>query len=97
MKKYSILAAAAFAVLPAAAFAGGVQKESFEYEGARYTYTVTDTPSGRTIAGREEQTRKPFTLHVGKSRVTGYFGFSAVSFSLREVESLTGPVEVALK
>ena len=97
MRKISIVAAAALFVVPAAALAGEPQRESFEYEGARYTYTVSETPTGRKITGREDASGKPFALHVGKTRVTGHFGFSAVSFRLKDVKPLSGSVEVALR
>lgn len=97
MRKISIVATIALIAAPVAVLAGEPQRESFEYEGARYTYTVSETPSGRTITGREEASGKPFALHVGKTRVTGHFGFSAVSFPLKDVKPLSGTVEVALK
>lgn len=97
MKKISIVAAVALIAVPATVQAAEPQQTSFEYEGARYTYVVTETGSGRTIKGWEETSRTPFTLHVSKSRVSGRFGFNQVSFPRKAVKPLTGTVEVALK
>lgn len=95
--KLLALAAATLSLLPIAAQAETSPQITFAHQGARYTYTVTQDGSTRTIKGWEEVSKTPFLLRVTKSRVTGTFGDSPVEFSRKSVKPLTGTVEVAVK
>ena len=77
------------ALAPTAALAKDEAAQRFQYDGAIYSYTVTQVGKARVITGVEERTGKPFTLRVGEHRVRGTVGSQQVSFALRDVEPLT--------
>lgn len=76
------------ALAPTAALAKDEAVKRFQYDGAIYSYTVTQTGDTRVIKGVEERTGKPFTLRVGEHRVRGTVGSQQVSFPLRDVTPL---------
>jgi hypothetical protein len=98
MIKHFAFAALSLALVPATASAETSAPKTIEYQGARYTYTVTEKADGvRVLRGMEEKSFSPFLLTVGKKRVTGTVNGSPVSFSLRSVKPLQGTVEVAAR
>lgn len=97
MKTLLAIAAATISLLPFAAQAEDAQPKVFEYDGARYVYTVTRTGSGETLKGWEEASNTPFKLNISKIRVTGTFGDTTVSFWRKNVKPLKGIVEVATR
>lgn len=64
------------------------------HKGTEYSYTVTETPTGRLIAGATSA-GVPFKLAVSKYTVDGTFNNQPVSFKLSEVKPIKGIVEVA--
>jgi hypothetical protein len=64
------------------------------HKGTEYSYTVTETPQGRIIAGKTSA-GVPFKLAVSKYTVDGHFNNNPVSFKLSEVKPIKGIVEVA--
>lgn len=91
-------AAASFAALavaaPSIASASDAAPTTVSYAGTQYSYTVSETPTGRTIVGKTSD-GTPFKLAVSKYFVTGHFNNAPVSFKLSEVKPLKGMVEVA--
>ncbi|RYE99081.1 MAG: hypothetical protein EOO77_36105, partial [Oxalobacteraceae bacterium] len=68
MKKIILPALGLLALVPSVALAQETPTNRFEYEGATYSYTVTQVGDTRVISGVEERTGKPFTLRVGANR-----------------------------
>ena len=87
MKKIFLAAVAVFAVYPAVANAE-TAPQRFEHDGKAYSYTVEDRGDYRLIRGVEENSRKPFVLRVGESRVRGTMGSTNVNFPLKDVKPL---------
>lgn len=85
MNKIIISALAIFAAYPAVANAEAAAQR-FEHDGRTYQYTVEDRGDYRIITGMEEDSRKPFRLRVGESRVRGTMGSQTVNFPLRDVQ-----------
>jgi hypothetical protein len=67
---------------------------SFEHEGIRYTYTVTERGGVRIIKGTQSDGAGSYLLRVGKRRVTGEVNGRPVSFLLSEVISSDKAAEV---
>jgi hypothetical protein len=98
MFKHFTFAAVSLALVPAAASAETSAPKTIEYQGSRYTYTVTEKSDGvRILRGMEEKSFSPFVLTVTKKRVTGTVNGNPVSFSLRSVKPIKGTVEVATR
>jgi hypothetical protein len=87
MKKIFI-PALALAVLAPSVVVAEAAPQRFTHEGKSYSYTVEERGDYRLIRGVEENSRKPFVLRVGESRVRGTMGNNNVSFHLNKVKPL---------
>jgi hypothetical protein len=81
MRKFSIFAAAAAALISTVGMAGESEQRSFTRDGRTYVYTTTAREDGRMlISGHEQGSRTRFRLMVDGNRVTGMSNGYPVSF-----------------
>jgi hypothetical protein len=87
MKKIFLPALALAALAPSVVVAEAAPQR-FTHDGKSYSYTVENRGDYRLIRGVEENSRKPFVLRVGESRVRGTMGSNNVNFPLKDVKPL---------
>lgn len=84
----TVIAAAAFALLPTVAFAEEAPKQSFTYQGVTYTYTSEVQNGVKVLKGSAYNGKVPFELKVTKNGVSGTFNRAPVNFDMHEVQHL---------
>jgi hypothetical protein len=95
MKTLSACLAAAMVMLPIAAGAEPAARKTFEHEGSRYRYTVSEQGKAKILRGTVEPGGTSFRLRVEDDRVTGVVDGSRVSFLVSEMEPLASPLAIA--
>lgn len=80
----TLIAMTTFAV--AAAAPALAETSSFQHEGDRYTYEVTQKADAQLITGRNLSTGQRFVLRVRNDRVSGVYDGARVSFPVAKAD-----------
>ena len=90
MRKTTIFAAAAAALISTMGMAAEADQQSFTRDGRTYVYTATTRNDGKTlIEGHQAGSRAKFRLLVDGNRVTGMSNGFPVSFRTSGEQAVT--------